>query len=99
MIESLNQLMSAVLVASTAFLGLTLVHLAQLKTGVIDKKELKRSRRPILWSFIAGIFTVLLAILYFTNYSPWGALPTTIAVIIQINLFWPEVVRFWTSTR
>jgi len=99
MVESYSQLMSGVLVACTAFLGLSLVYLGQLRTNGAETEELRRSRQRIGWSFLIGILTVFWVILWLANHWPWGTLLATIALIFQIGLFLPEVWRFLITRR
>lgn len=99
MIESLGQLMSGVLVACTAFLGLSLVYLGQLRTNGAETEELRQSRQRIGWSFLIGVLTIFWIILWLTNHWPWGALLATILLIFQISLFFPEVLRFLIIRR
>lgn len=94
-----SQLMSGVLVATTAFLGLTLVYLGQRPAGARETQKLRLSRQRLSWSFLLGVLTVLWVILWLSNGWIWGVLLATIALIFQIGLFLPEVWRFLVRRR
>ena len=94
-----SQLMSGVLVASTAFLALTLVQLGQMRVSAKAEKEWRRYSKPLLWSFITGILAILIAMLWFVGQSPWCALFGAIVLVLQINLFWPMAYHFWSRAE
>ena len=98
----LGDLMMGVLVASTAFCGLTGVVIGQIKESNMIAFSRKQMKLILSVSFVLGVGAVLLAILWFltpvqttSRLSPLVVCPWFL--FVQVILFVAVVVDFWFS--
>lgn len=96
MLEHQNELAMAVLVASTAFAGLTGVVIGQITQHKLPISTTKRLKNSLQWSFMAGVIAASLAIFWFVKPCIWTVGVAAIGLVFQISLFWPIVYRFWS---
>ena len=98
-----SELMMAIIVASTAFAGLTVVVIGQVirLTAVSETTDakLKQIKHYLTWSFLTGTIVVLLAICWFIFNSPSSNLIilkyiTIIAFLGQVDSLWAIAFRF-----
>ena len=109
--ESQSELMMAVIVASTAFAGLTGVTIGQITSPLssrLTNMARKRLRQPLEHSFYLGLAAILLAILWFLPLcvgTAEGVIKLTIsglsvvALVAQLIVFWRGVQKFWSHDQ
>lgn len=99
MLHFQNELMMAVIVASTAFLGFTVAFIGQVVVPETKHELGKVKIMHLGWgfpaSFITGIVAIMLGLLWFVTPNVWVAGLAAIALVFQVNLFWPLVFWVW----
>lgn len=95
-----NELMMGVIVASTAFCGLTGVVIGQVKEAKMSCFMIKPLKIVLSISFLCGVLAVLLAIIWFPSglsSTEWHS-PTILSpwlLFMQIIFFMATIVDFW----
>ncbi len=95
-----KELMMGVLIASTAFCGLTGVVIGQIKESNLGIFRKKPMRLFLLASFVLGVVTVVFTITWFSapfQSTSWHS-PTVLCpwlLFVQIILFITIIVDFW----
>jgi uncharacterized membrane protein YobD (UPF0266 family) len=97
----ISNVMMAVIIASTALVGLTGVLIGQVMQPTFPKNTRLRFRSGFAASLFIGILAVLLALLWFLNAHICGeceliALLSVLALLGQIALFIRVAFEFWS---
>jgi hypothetical protein len=96
-----DQFMTAVVVSATAFLGITMVFMVQLKQSGLGFERFKKFKFPVMASFVCGILVVLYSLMWFLSPDKpsWAPLVIGIILSLQINWFWPVVIGYWLPRK
>jgi hypothetical protein len=97
-----SNLMMGVLIAATAFCGLTGVVVGQIRKANLDISDKKDLLKSLLASFISGIIAILLTIMWFSAPTvdirslPFNLLSPAL-FMLQAILFVVVILSFWPS--
>lgn len=89
----------AIIIASTALLGLTGVVIGQVMQSNLSNRAINRLKAALLPTFALGIFTVVYAINWLSSPSSVERLVAIITFTFQICLFSAAAIAFWFSAR
>jgi hypothetical protein len=95
------ELMMAIIIASTTFVGLTGVVIGQTIQGnhlsVVKRKSLRR--RLVYYPLAFGVIATMLAVMGFVTQWPLYEICASALFGLQMVSFWAIAVRFWVVER
>jgi len=94
-----KELMMAIIISSTALVGLGGVVIGQIMQSNLSYKAMNRFKAILLPTFALAILAIICAINWFSSPSPIERLVTVIVFAAQISMFSGAVIAFWLSAK